>query len=171
MGHFYFQSATRRMSLFLGAIVGVGVGIAFGVAWGLIAFAGTAILASFALALMLFFEDRPYRQLLKMIPAKVLHRERGMMHLKQQSVVPVCLYFGQGEMFLATFTKKTGAYFCRIPKKCVASIRLQNELGHFRICFYDRLCYDLFCQREEELMQLWQQQGWPIVDIPTDPER
>ncbi len=171
MGHFYFQSGTRRLALLFGTVIGIGIGIFFGFVWGLIAFAASSIVISLLLAFWLFLEDRPYRQLLKMIPAKVLHRERGMMQLKKRVSVPVCIYFGQGEMFLATFTKKAGPYYCRIPQKCVASIRLQNEIGHFRICFYDRLCYDLFCHEEDAFMQLWQSQGWPIVDLPTDSDR
>ncbi len=167
MAHYYFQSTTKILSVFFGLICGVLLRFFVSTPLAMIIGAGSAVLCSLFLALLFYLEDRPYRMLAYYLQKNTILRERAIMNFPSSKSIPACLYVYDGGMYLCSIQRE-GPFCCRIPKKCIASIRLMNEVGHFRICFYDQLCYDLRCIEEDELIKQWQTQGFPIVDIPTE---
>jgi hypothetical protein len=167
MTHYYFQSATRIIALIIGLIFGIGARFLTSTPLAIAIGAATALLSSLILAILFYIEDRPYRILMQYLEEKPILRERAMMNFPTRKSISACLYVYCGGMYLCSIQKE-GPFCCRIPKKCVSSIRLMNDIGHFRICFYDGLCYDLRCLEEDGLMQQWQTQGFPIVDIPYE---
>ncbi len=167
MTHYYFQGGVKVIAILLGIVAGVVSRFFLSTPIALCIGAGAAIVSSLILALLFYLEDRPYRMLTAFLHTPTIVRERAMMQLQDAKALPACIYLYDGGMYLCSIQKEH-PFCCRIPKKCISDIRLLDEIGHFRICFYDRLCYDLRCFDEDALMQGWKTQGFPIVDIAQD---
>ncbi len=169
MYQYYFHRGTRRFALWCAIPVLVICALFLPFSYAIAAGAGVALAISLLFPLLLWLFDRDYMALCGMLSEPVHFRERIFLQFPKGGGSNACLYLCQEHLYLCAFRrhglfwhKKEALLFSRIPRKCVYMIELQEHIGHMRLCFHDRLCYDFLCIREDELLSHLKALGWNI---------
>lgn len=167
MYQYYFHSWTRRVALILSVPSALLSLIWLPPMWSLILGAALALVLSLVVfPLFLWHFDRPYRRIAKLLPYRVLFRDRILLRLSKDRGCGACLYVYPNGLILCSVAKGEPMLLTNIPRKCVWQVQLQENIGQLRLCFYDNFFYEFYCTREDDLLALLKSRGWNVSDPP-----
>lgn len=167
MYQYYFHPMTRRLALLCAVPVLIVALFLTSPLWAVILTAATTLALSLLLfPLWLWIADRPYRRVGKLLPARVLFRDRILLRLPKDRACNACLYLYQNGAVICALQKGAPILLTHLPRKCVWQVQLQEHLGQLRFCFYDNFFYEFYCTREEALLSFLRKTGWNVGEPP-----